>query len=268
MAFIWTTRTIDPLPIGGAARFQAKIDGATSVLVVVGTSTVLNPDSLPLDSVALPLQSGTRGWAGTIWGAHAATKVSWFAKTGSGPWTVGPVDAITLPFNYEAEFPLPVGWIVDRISDYAIGCPPLHSREFAISQAYPRDTAGWPMASVQVDDISTSSQVIHNLLNGRMVGGKRQVGSAYNVTFSVVCWCATPEDRRAITPWLAGALEALRHCALVHPDLYEPSFTLSESEDFQTLGVPAFLATARFSTTVWSSLLIPETPPIGLVTVL
>ncbi|HWQ09991.1 MAG TPA: hypothetical protein VN436_12815, partial [Holophaga sp.] len=188
---------------------------------------------------------------------------SWFVKI-AGAWVAGPTDSIALPFSLAARFPLPIDWLVDRLQEYAAAAPPFSGKPFAISRTYPRSAQAWPLACVQVDDVSLDSGLVGN----RTELVPNQNGSLYQVVFSVVAWCATPEDRKVVTPWLAGAMEALKLCAKAHPDLYDPAISLSESEDFQSIeGTPAFLTSGRLTAKVQSSITITNTNTYGLVTV-
>lgn len=276
MALIWPTHLLDPLPIGGAGRCSAHVYSDSggvveAVAAVLAPAPGSTPSSPPLDGAVLQLNPPLGGglWLGTFWDAHGCTSCSWFAKVG-GVWVPGPVDACALPFVLDSDLPLPLKWVVSRVRDFAAGRPPFAGKDFVISGSYPRDVSAWPMASCQVDDISLVGQVTRNLLasTGSMVGSDTSVfGSAYNVTVSITCWCATPEDRTVLTSWLACALEAVRLCAASFDDFATPTFSLSESEDFETLGIPAFLAVGRITGTVWSRVSAPVSQTSGRVTV-
>jgi hypothetical protein len=260
MALSWRTHFISPLPIGGAARLYADPGEAMdAVRAILAPVAALDANLVPPEGVVADLGMVGPRWDASVWGAHGALKCAWFARSGA-TWVAGPVDDIALPFTLSVKFPVPLDWMVDRLQDYALACPPIASKTFTVSRSYPRNVSGWPMASVQLDDVSQDERVVNDSLDASK-------GARYGLTYSITCWCATPEERRAITPWLAGAMEALRLCAKFHPDIYDPSISLSESEDFQTLEIPAFLVTGRFSTTGFSCLVVTDSTTYGRVAV-
>lgn len=264
MATTWNTHHIDPLPIGGAARLTAFLsESVEAVRAILAPVAATDAEVVPEGGVSINLALGLGKWRQTAWGAQGALACSWFAKIG-GSWVAGPVDTIALPFNLFVRFPLPIDWIVDRLQEYAAAVPPFESKPFSVSRTYPRNTGGWPMASVQVDDVS---------LDAAMIGNRTEIlpnqnGSLYQVAFSIVAWCLTPEDRKVVTPWMAGAMEALKLCAKSHPDLYDPSISLAESEDFSSVeGTPAFLTSGRLTAKVQSFVTVTNYATYGRVTV-
>lgn len=263
METTWNTHHIDPLPIGGAARLTASLSSSVeAVRAILAPVAATDAEVVPEGGVLVDLILGLGKWRQTAWGAQGALACSWFVKI-DGSWTAGPVDTIALPFGLSVRFPLPIDWIVDRLQEYAAAVPPFESKLFAVSRTYPRNTSAWPMASVQVDDISLDASVV-----GNRTDVPDRNGSFYQVTFSIVAWCLTPEDRKVVTPWLAGAMEALKLCAKVHPDLYDPAISLAESEDFSSIeGTPAFLTSGRLTAKIHSSITITNSATYGLVTV-
>jgi hypothetical protein len=104
------------------------------------------------------------------------------------------------------------------------------------------------MLTVQVDQISPSGSLLGESEGAPIptVGSLLAEGRVFSLGLSLVGWASTPEDRSLITPWLVEALTPLLDVA-AYAGMSEPSFSVSESEDFETVGVPAFISTASWN---------------------
>jgi hypothetical protein len=94
--------------------------------------------------------------------------------------------------------------------------------------------------------------------------GKKVRGTNYNMNVSAVAWCSIPEDRDDIAVWLGKAMEVMVE---ILPEIgcKEPSASMEEAEDFETLNVPLFVANAHLNTSLWSALTTPANHEFGLL---
>jgi hypothetical protein len=129
------------------------------------------------------------------------------------------------------------------------------SKRLKVSTVFPRDAGVFPVLSVQIDSVDPASESLGRLISGGpdKAETKRVRGVNYNISISIVAWCNIPEDRDDIALWLGSAQEILVEL-LQEFGFLDPSANLSESEDFETLKVPLFLATGRVNTSRWSAL--------------
>lgn len=271
----WDTYFLEPLALGGAARFSASVVDpvsglqADSVRAFIGpvaatSATDTNVQLMPVDLASAPVGMP---WIQTLFGAPRlpGLTLSWFASFG-GVWEAGPVvTGVDLSPQGTSEFPWILDWLVDRLQESAQDRPLASNRNLLVRRTYPRDTTGWPMLSVQVDSVSPTGQMLGES-EGAAVGGTRDEGRVYSVSISLVGWCDQPEDRSLVGQWLIQSLTPILDVA-AYAGMSEPSFTVEESEDFETIGVPAFLSTARFTCLVESRWNRPVRSGYGRVTV-
>ncbi len=258
MAAQWNTYFLEPLAIGGAARLSASVVDAVSglpadaVLCFLGPVAAVSAQDTNPALVLVPLgPSAVGGWSGNVFGAPrvAGQVLSWFCEFG-GVWSAGPVVS-GVDLSSPSPFPTiswVLDWIVDRLQEFAADNPLSANRNLAVRRTFPRDTNGWPMISVQVDQISPSGSILAESEGAPnpTVGSPLTEGRVFGLSLSLVGWASNPEDRSLITPWLVSALTPLVDvCAFV--GMSEPSFSVSESEDFETIGVPAFISTATWN---------------------
>lgn len=265
MAATWLTYVLMPLAIGGAGQLQAEITptaGAaiTAVRAFVGPAVATSQDDANplLVRADLTLKSGIM--VASVWGAPKASEqyVTWFVAE-NGVWAAGPVtEHVNLSPTWDAAFPWAADWIVSRLNDALVNHPPFAGgKTLRVTRAYPRDTSAWPMMNVQVDSMSPAGEFVGQLrrVTGPTVSPASTVqkGRLWQASISLIGWCGTPEDRAVLARWLGGAMELI--CSMGgYEGWINPSFAMSESEDFETLGVPTFLVTASLTVTLESSL--------------
>jgi len=269
----WDTYFLKPLAFGGAALLTARAEDAatlvpaTAVRAFVGPVPAVSETDANPDLVSVDLAVGSDGtWWSHLWGAPRVSGlvVTWFCQIG-GVWTLGPtVTGVDLTTQGSSEFPWVLDWIVDRLQEMAADLPLPGTKALAIRRTYPRDVTGWPMLSVQLDSLSPAAQFIGE--SQGVVGSSLNEGRIYSATLSLVGWTDKPEDRSRVGQWVAEAMDILLDLA-PHAGMSEPSFTIEESEDFETVGVPAFLVNSRFTCQLESRRSIPVRSGFGFITV-
>jgi hypothetical protein len=200
MSLHWSTATLRPIAIGGAATCFAEVSDTTGsevlrVLVKLGPAVTWDDPSVP--SVELH-GTGHGQWRGIFFGeAPIVVTVAWFAETKDG-WFDGPlVFGVSLKPSFDVHVPWVKGWMVERLLEVARSLPPFsNGKTLGITVAFPRSIQGLPSLNVQIDSLMPSSVVDGDLLGGdAQVGGVHQRGRLYNITLSLVGWCTTPEER-------------------------------------------------------------------------
>jgi hypothetical protein len=267
--------TLTPLAIGGAGIVEVLLPAMVQAITAfVGPDAAIayNDPNPALVQVPLPLPTfaappwGDEPTGGTtqagFFGAPmtAGLVLTVFTKT-SGVWDTGvSLSGFNLQAAFSWEFPWDADWVVARIQDVATTIQPLPSKVVRVTRAFPRDTHAWPAINVQVDGLNPCSTFIGNMMQGVM-GGNFQTsltkGKLWTLQLSIVAWCATPEERSALGAWLGGAMEVVLDAARAI-GWADPVATYKESEDFETLEIPAFLVTANLTVTVQSSLQVAE----------
>ena len=263
----WTSYSIYPFPCGGAGRVRVLLpETVEAVVALVGVDAALVVGSPTHARVDLVPDSTGLEWHTNFYGAiRSEAVVSFFVKE-AGVWTAGPVvEGVPLVWAFSGmDFPWVKRWVVDRLQEAALELAPLGSeRSIKVSGAFPRDTGGFPIVTVQVDSVAPAGESVGRALSS--VGSLPTLrGTNYNLNLSVVAWAETPEDRDDMAVWLGNALECLIQ-TLPGIGCSEPSANLEESEDFQTLDVPVFLVTAHLNTSRWSLMATPNPPEYGLL---
>lgn len=261
MAASWVSYLVEPLHLVGAGRIfvrmrEDSVGEIEAVRALVGPAAAAGPDDPTCQAVELSIRtSGCMEGSGVFLGAPEVAVVSFFHMAG-GAWLAGPaIPNVPLAHDYSnVAFPWPKDWIVSEFQRLADHNNPLGpDRRLRVTGAFPRDPSTWPAITVQVDSIATSQLSVADLLKrGIYPNDGVNRGRCYGITLSAILWAGTPEDRDQIAPWMGGALEILTDIARVL-GLQEPTFTLEESEDFETLKVPLFIVTARISGSAWST---------------
>lgn len=273
MAAQWNTYFLEPLAIGGAGLLTAVVVDPVSLAPAGAIRAFLGPvaavsevdPNTALISVDLALQP-TQVWNAHVWGAPRTTGqvISWFAKM-AGVWVKGPIiSAVDLTTKGTSDFPWVLDWLVDRLQEIAADRAFLPSKFLQIRRTYPRDITGWPMLSVQLDGLTPTGQFLGE--SEGIDGTSRTEGRIFMATLSIVGWTEKPEDRSRVGQWLMEALSIVLDVAS-HAGLSEPSFTLNESEDFETLGIPAFLVNASLTCQLESRRSLPTRSGYGHITV-
>ena len=269
MAMTWRSYSVLPFRLGGAGRVRVVLDGsAEEVVALVGSTAAASASSVGYLRVDLAL-GRDQVWRSNFYGAVKSTEavVSLFVKV-AGVWEAGPViDPVPLVWAYgPADFPWIKRWVVDRLQDLGAQLQPLGAEHpVKVSGAFPKDTGAFPIVTVQVDTVAPGGESIGRILE-RLEDGSILRGTLYNLSISIVGWGPTPEDRDDLAVWLGQSLEVLVEL-LPGVGCSEPSISLEESEDFQTLDVPAFLVTARLNTSRWSVLPSAALSESGLLTI-
>lgn len=260
MAASWLTYVLQPLAIGGAGQLQVEIRptaGAaiTAIRALIGPVAAASYDDPNPLLVRVEFSLRPTGvMLASAWGMPKAPGqfVTWWVAE-DGVWAAGPVTtSVDLSPHWIAEFPWAADWIVARLNDALSEHLPFSGdRMLRVTRAYPRDTSAWPMLNVQVDSMHPAGEFLGQLR--RVTESTVKKGRLWQASISLVGWCSTPEDRSSLARWLGGAMELL--CSMGGFEGWvNPSFTLSETEDFETLGIPAFLITASLTVTLESNL--------------
>ena len=259
--------SVAPFPSGGAGRVRVVVDAPVDgAIALVGLAPAAAWNDPTLLSLPLAIFDGN-DWRGVFFGAAPSPEstVSIFVSQG-GVWTAGPIiTSVPLCWGYLAvDFPWIKRFLVDRIQEIGDQLMPLGaSNRLKVSAVYPRDPGVFPVVSVQIDSVSPASESVGRII-GSLPDGTKTRGTNYNMSISTVAWCDNPEDRDDIATWLGTAMEVL---VAILPEIgcIEPSASLEEAEDFGTLDVPVFMATARLNTSRWSALVTPKSREYGLL---
>jgi hypothetical protein len=267
-----TAITLTPLAIGGAGIVEVQLDSQVQAIVAfIGTvaATAYNDSNAELVQVSLPLpvfanpthaHSPNGGSSqSSFWGAPKTSGIilTVFTQDTDGNWDDGvAVTGFDLTPSFSWEFPWDADWVVNRIQDVADTVQPLSGKTVRVTRAFPRDTHAWPAINVQVDALTPTATFIGDIEKGVDNGDYTTTmtkGRIYSLQLSIVGWCGTPEERSALGAWMGGALEVVLDASRAM-GWEDPSVSFRESEDFETLGVPAFIVTANLTVTVVSSL--------------
>jgi hypothetical protein len=270
--------TLTPLPIGGAGIVTVQVVPGTlqAITAFIGPVAAVSATDTNPALVQINLDVPSYGYPGpqdlpsngpqtqqAFWGAPMTTGIvlTVFGQNTSGVWDSGV--AITgyslVPF-FSTIFPWDADWVVNRLQDVASTIQPIVGKTIRVTRSFPRDTHGWPALNVQVDNLSPMGTFIGDM------GAAVQTGAfstsftkvrLWTLNLSITGWCATPEERSALGAWLGGAMEVVLDASR-GLGWEDPAVSLRESEDFETLGVPAFLVTANLTVTVQSALKVRE----------
>jgi hypothetical protein len=263
------TYLVRPLLPGGTGQLQTAVtvtgDVLERVVVKIGLAPAASHDDPLLATVEIPLGdapgNGDLCYAAFMKAVASDVAVAtWFAKLTTGGWVTGPVvDSIDLTPKYTAYFPWLKPKVIDLIQQINDEKPPAfrQGRELTIRGAFPRDGFGLPAMSVQFTAVPTGVQLIGDTdSSGTIVGEVKHWARGFNVTVDLVSWSDQPEERDVIAEWLGGALMVLVE-TLPFFGASEPTFSINESEDFESLKTPAFLVTGSLNFSVWSDLTSP-----------
>ena len=270
---VWKSFAIRPHGFGGIATLcswaipgsSASQDAVLEVSAVVAPAAVSTHNDSTGTEISMPLEKNGMIYQEDL--IDGPCVVSWFARKASG-WVAGPTVAANLSSTWVSEFEFAKDWTVKALQQREAEKQPLgSSRRVEIRGEYPRDSIGMPCLSVSFDAVPQGQKVLGD--TAKMISPTLvEERVPWTVTLGIVLWCDTPELRDELTPWFTGAMQALAHLA-PHNDLEEPTYSISQNEDFsgQQVEVPLFLTTCTFSGTMWSKLRIPVHNYLGQLTV-
>lgn len=278
MSITFGTYLVRPLLPGGTGQIQtsASVSGDTlkRVVVKIGATAASSWDDPAMATVDVPLGDapgdGSMLYA-TFTKALASTAAvaSWFAELETEGWVSGPVvSGIDLTCKYTAAFPWLKSTIIDLLKQASVDNAPAlqDDRQLAIRSAFPRDSHAVPCLSVQVTAVPTGVQLVGDSdMEEPQAGQIARKARGYNITADIISWTDNPEERDVIAPWLGGALMALVD-TLPFFGAHEPTVSVNESEDFESLKVPAFLVTGSLNFTAFSDLSFPVPTSYGHLT--
>lgn len=276
MAIAFSTYLIRPLVLGGAGQIRAAatVSGDTLERIVVKLGLAQSASWDADDSVLVEVPTGDTPGDGGMHAtafhdpglAHSGIVATFFAKLTTGGWVLGPVvTGIDLEPHYTAAFPWLKTLVISLLKQAYDDAPPKlgDGRELAIRTAFPRDSHSLPALSVQVTAVPTGLQTLGDMdEEGVQVGAPARKMRGYNVNIDLISWTGNPEEREDIAPWLGNACSVLAD-TLPFFGAHEPTFSVNESEDFDTLKVPAFLVTGSLNFTAWSELSYPVPTSYG-----
>jgi len=269
-----TQVTLTPLSIGGAGIIEVQLlESVDALIAYVGPDAAASYNDTNADLVRVvmtPPPTGVGIAQESFWDAEAATGeiLTVFTQTG-GVWDQGiALTGFNLSPFFSWDFPWDADWVVNRLQDVAKKIQPLPNKTVRITRAFPRDTHGWPAINVQVDALNPMATMVGDMMAGLQTGSYQTdltKGKLWTLQLSLVGWCETPEQRSALGPWMGGAMEVVLAAARAL-GWADPVISYKESEDFETLGVPAFLVTANLTVTVQSTLQDREINDYGMGT--
>lgn len=280
MSITFDTYLVRPLLLGGTGQVQTAVsvsgDTLKRIVVKLGAAPAPAWDDPTMATVEVPLGL-TPGDGSMLYAtftkalATNAVVASWFAELETGGWVAGPVvTGIDLTCKYTAAFPWLKPSVIDLLRQAAVDSAPelQDGRSLSIRSAFPRDSHSLPCLSVQITAVPTGVQLVGDSDEGESQAGKiaRKV-RGYNITVDIISWTDNPEERDVIAPWLGGALSALVD-TLPYFGAHEPTFSINESEDFDSLKVPVFLVTGSVNFTAFSDLTYPVPTSYGHLTLI
>lgn len=272
---IWNSYAIRPLGFPGVATFTAWVepgsllstDAIQAVTAKVGTAAVALVTDPSAASVSVNLGPNESTFSEDL--LSGAAVVSWFAQDAAGVWHKGPEVNVDLSSSWGSDFPYLKGWAIKTLQKLALDhVPPLPGeRKVAIRGAYPRDTFPLPCMSVQFEAAPQGQRSLGDM--GRPLSTQvMREETPWTVSLRMVLWSEFPEDRDTLAPWFIETMQALSSLA-PYAGLAEPSFNLSESEDFSAalMEKPLFLLSCGLNGTLWSRMTLPQRNYQGHLTV-
>jgi hypothetical protein len=252
VAATWKTFLLVPLAIGGAAELTAEVvppAGATltAVRALVGAAPAADQDDPTLAPVDLPVAPMETVIAWKL-PASDAQVVSWFAEFSPGGWQAGPVvEGVDLRPGFDTDLNAPLRWFLDRLKGLHAASPFLPDGRFEFREAYPRDVNGFPLGAVLVNQISPLPGPLNDMegVDGPQVGDLRRYGRIHHVQMSCRAWFATPEERILGFNWLVKHIPIIAFFSS-KAGFMEPTWHVVQEEDFESFGVPTFIAQATF----------------------
>lgn len=272
---VWKSYAARSFGIAGAGNFIGWVvagspDPADAILEVKAlVKTTATSDPSDPDAVVVPvaLRVNGQGFSQNLPGEPCV--VSWFCRVASG-WLAGPQVPCNFVAEWEVVFPFLKPWAVSTLQRLNRERPAMDvdlPRKLTIRTAYPRDNIALPSISVQFEALPQGQPVLGDYAASLGVNLAEQ-RVPWSISLSVVCWCETPEDRDALTPWFLQAMTALGSLSPM-VGLAEPSYQFSEGEDFSAslYEKPLFLVSCTLSGTLWSDLKLPAHNYIGHLTI-
>jgi len=272
MAPVWNSYAIRPMGFGGIAILcawvlpgsTASADAILEVRAKVGLVAVTDPADTSAVSVAVPVGQNKEVYAQGL--ESGPCVVSWFARIESG-WVAGPQISADLSSSWVSSFDYIKPWAVRLLQQLEAETAPLTPKKVNVRGAYPRDTFPMPCISVTFEAMPQGQTLLGDI--ARPVDDTHtEERKPWTVSLTVVLWSETPEERDLLAPWFLRCMQALSYLA-PYNNLAEPSYNLTESEDFsgQYLEKPLFIVSGNLSGTMWSSMELPVHNFIGHLTI-
>jgi len=273
---VWNSYAIRPLGFPGMATLTAWVlpgsevstDAIVEVVGKVGPAAVALITDPTAVSVAIDLGTNTSSFTQDLF-FSGPTIVSWFAKDAAGIWHKGPEITADLSSSWGAAFPYLKGWAIKTLQTLTLDRPPVlpDGRKVTIRGSYPRDTFPLPCMSIQFEAAPQGQRGLGDM--GRPLSTQvMREETPWNVSLRMVLWAEFPEERDTLAPWFIEQMQGLAALA-PFAGLAEPSFNLSESEDFSAalMEKPLFMLSCGLNGTLWSRLTLPQRNYQGHLTV-
>jgi hypothetical protein len=273
---LWNSYAIRPLGFPGMATLTAWVlpgsdaptDAIAEIVAKVGSAPVAVVTDPTAASVSLDLGANSSSFSQDLFSA-GPTVISWFAKDAAGIWHKGPEVTADLSSSWGAAFPYLKGWAIKTLQTLALDRAPVlpDGRKVTIRGSYPRDTFPLPAMSVQFEAAPQGQRSLGE--QGRPLSALLfREETPWAVSLRMVLWSEFPEERDTLAPWFIQTMQALSALA-PYAGLAEPSFNLSESEDFSAalMEKPLFLLSCGLNGTLWSQLTLPQRNYQGHLTV-
>lgn len=270
---LWNSYAVRPAGFPGVASFLAWVlpgstapaDTILEVRAMVAAAAVATVTDPTAASVTVPL--GVNASASAMKLLAGPAVVSWFARVAAG-WVKGPEVAVDLSSSWSSNFPYVKPWAVEILQKLAAeGAPIVQGKKVEVRSSFPRDQHPLPSMSVQFRAAPAGARLLGDA-SKQMSNTRAEEAIAFTSTLSMVLWSEFPEQRDALAPWFMTSMQALSAMA-PFAGLVEPSFSLTESEDFSAalMEKPLFLLTCELTGTVWSRVVLPQHNYQGHLTV-
>lgn len=271
---VWNSYAVRPAGFPGVAQFiawvlpgsTASADAILELRALVGpaaVATVADPTAAP---VTVPMGQNASTSAQKLLAGPAV--VSWFARVAAG-WVKGPEVNVDLSSSWSAYFPYVKGWAIDTLQllDADKPAPIFAGKKVAVRGAFPRDSHALPTLSVQFKASPSTTRLLGET-SKQTSNARTEEGIGFVANLSITLWSELPEERDAMAPWFITTMQALSAMA-PFAGIAEPSFSLSESEDFSAalMEKPLFMLMCDLNGTVWSRMDLPQRNYQGHLTV-
>lgn len=271
---VWNSYAVRPAGFPGVAQFIAWVlpgstavaDSILEIRAMVGPTAVASVTDPTAASVTVPMGQNASTSSQKLLAGPAV--VSWFARVAAG-WVKGPEVHVDLSSSWSAHFPYVKGWAIDTLQllEADRPAPIVGENRVAIRGAFPRDSHGLPSLSVQFKASPASARLLGDA-SRQISNARTEEGVGFTANLSMVLWSEFPEQRDAMAPWFVSTMQALMAMA-PFAGIAEPSFSLSESEDFSAtlMEKPLFMLLCDLNGSVWSRMDLPQRNYQGHLTV-